>query len=85
MLKGLDVIFFLLFLSKIFRADTTQQQFYDGTMRKMVKDVLQGENRLLYTYGVTNSGKTYTVQGESVCLVLPGHTLQNDRLQPGKL
>lgn len=34
-------------------------------MKKMVKDVLQGENRLLYTYGVTNSGKTYTVQGKS--------------------
>lgn len=33
-------------------------------MKKMVKDVLQGENRLLYTYGVTNSGKTYTVQGK---------------------
>lgn len=32
-------------------------------MKKMVKDVLQGENRLLYTYGVTNSGKTYTIQG----------------------
>lgn len=34
-------------------------------MKKMVKDVLQGENRLLYTYGVTNSGKTYTIQGKS--------------------
>lgn len=32
-------------------------------MNKMVTDVLKGENRLLYTYGVTNSGKTYTVQG----------------------
>lgn len=32
-------------------------------MKKMVNDVLQGENRLLYTYGVTNSGKTYTIQG----------------------
>ncbi|KAM8898713.1 kinesin-like protein KIF20A isoform 1-T2 [Spinachia spinachia] len=49
--------------SKIFGPGTTQQQFYDCTMKKMVKDVLQGENRLLYTYGVTNSGKTYTVQG----------------------
>ncbi|XP_073790370.1 kinesin-like protein KIF20A isoform X1 [Danio rerio] len=29
----------------------------------MVRDVLRGENRLLYTYGVTNSGKTYTIQG----------------------
>ncbi|XP_041808496.1 kinesin-like protein KIF20A [Chelmon rostratus] len=49
--------------SKIFGAETTQQQFYECTMKKMVKDVLQGENRLLYTYGVTNSGKTYTIQG----------------------
>ncbi|XP_036975756.1 kinesin-like protein KIF20A [Acanthopagrus latus] len=49
--------------SKIFGPETTQQQFYECTMKKMVKDVLQGENRLLYTYGVTNSGKTYTIQG----------------------
>uniref|UniRef100_A0A8C4DU92 Kinesin-like protein n=1 Tax=Dicentrarchus labrax TaxID=13489 RepID=A0A8C4DU92_DICLA len=49
--------------SKIFGSETTQQQFYECTMKKMVKDVLQGENRLLYTYGVTNSGKTYTIQG----------------------
>lgn len=39
-------------------------------MKKMVKDVLQGENRLLYTYGVTNSGKTYTIQGETFLLYL---------------
>uniref|UniRef100_A0A672GZM6 Kinesin-like protein n=1 Tax=Salarias fasciatus TaxID=181472 RepID=A0A672GZM6_SALFA len=49
--------------SKIFSPETTQQQFYESTMKKMVNDVLQGENRLLYTYGVTNSGKTYTIQG----------------------
>ncbi|KAM3868822.1 kinesin-like protein KIF20A [Diretmus argenteus] len=49
--------------SKIFGPQTTQQEFFEGTMRKMVKDVLHGENRLLYTYGVTNSGKTYTIQG----------------------
>ncbi|KAL4631372.1 kinesin-like protein KIF20A [Arapaima gigas] len=42
---------------------TTQQEFFDCTMRENVRDVLRGENRLLYTYGVTNSGKTYTVQG----------------------
>ncbi|XP_015816289.1 kinesin-like protein KIF20A [Nothobranchius furzeri] len=49
--------------SKIFGPETTQQQFYEDTMKKMVTDVLKGENRLLYTYGVTNSGKTYTIQG----------------------
>ncbi|XP_077360510.1 kinesin-like protein KIF20A [Festucalex cinctus] len=49
--------------SKICGPETTQQAFYECTMKEMVKNVLQGENRLLYTYGVTNSGKTYTVQG----------------------
>ncbi|XP_077402792.1 kinesin-like protein KIF20A [Vanacampus margaritifer] len=49
--------------SKICGPETTQQDFYECTMKEMVKNVLQGENRLLYTYGVTNSGKTYTVQG----------------------
>ncbi|KAL2093192.1 hypothetical protein ACEWY4_010504 [Coilia grayii] len=43
--------------------ETSQQEFYDRAMREMVRDVLKGENRLLYTYGVTNSGKTYTIQG----------------------
>ncbi|XP_036381534.1 kinesin-like protein KIF20A [Megalops cyprinoides] len=43
--------------------ETTQQEFFERTMKEMVGDVLRGENRLLYTYGVTNSGKTYTIQG----------------------
>lgn len=44
-------------------------------MKAMINDVLRGENRLLYTYGVTNSGKTYTIQGElfSVLQILLGH------------
>uniref|UniRef100_A0A672LV67 Kinesin-like protein KIF20A n=1 Tax=Sinocyclocheilus grahami TaxID=75366 RepID=A0A672LV67_SINGR len=42
---------------------SSQQEVYDHTIREMVRDVLRGENRLLYTYGVTNSGKTYTIQG----------------------
>ncbi|XP_051902655.1 kinesin-like protein KIF20A [Hippocampus zosterae] len=49
--------------SKICGPETTQQDFYESTMKEMVKNVLRGENRLLYTYGVTNSGKTYTIQG----------------------
>ncbi|XP_016402947.1 kinesin-like protein KIF20A, partial [Sinocyclocheilus rhinocerous] len=47
----------------IFGAQSSQQEVYDHTIREMVRDVLRGENRLLYTYGVTNSGKTYTIQG----------------------
>ncbi|XP_061607791.1 kinesin-like protein KIF20A isoform X1 [Phyllopteryx taeniolatus] len=49
--------------SKICGPETTQQHFYECTMKEMVANVLQGKNRLLYTYGVTNSGKTYTIQG----------------------
>ncbi|KAK6475835.1 kinesin-like protein KIF20A [Huso huso] len=49
--------------SQILGPETTQKQFFDATMKEVVKDVLEGENRLVYTYGVTNSGKTYTIQG----------------------
>lgn len=41
-----------------------QASFFNLTVKEMVKDVLKGQNWLIYTYGVTNSGKTYTIQGE---------------------
>lgn len=40
-----------------------QQNFFTATTLPLVKDVLTGKNSLVFTYGVTNSGKTYTVQG----------------------
>ncbi|XP_066573208.1 kinesin-like protein KIF20A [Amia ocellicauda] len=43
--------------------DTSQSQFFERTLRGAVREVLQGHSRLFYTYGVTNSGKTYTIQG----------------------
>ncbi|KAG8439346.1 hypothetical protein GDO86_005533 [Hymenochirus boettgeri] len=49
--------------SNIFKPEVEQKQFFDTTMRNVVKDVLGGQNWLVYTYGVTNSGKTYTIQG----------------------
>ncbi|XP_075200783.1 kinesin-like protein KIF20A isoform X2 [Anomaloglossus baeobatrachus] len=49
--------------SHIFGPDVGQKQFFDGTMRHVVKDALNCQNWLVYTYGVTNSGKTYTIQG----------------------
>ena len=30
----------------------------------LVKDALQGKNALIFAYGVTNSGKTYSVMGK---------------------
>lgn len=50
--------------SKIFQETTSQKDFFDSTMLGMVKDFVDGQNCLVFTYGVTNAGKTYTIQGE---------------------
>ena len=42
-----------------------QADFFTMTTLPLVQDVLKGKNSLVFTYGVTNSGKTYTVQGLS--------------------
>jgi kinesin family protein 20 len=49
--------------SHIFPTQTSQSEFFTKTTLPLVRDVLQGQNGLLFAYGVTNSGKTYTVQG----------------------
>jgi kinesin family protein 20 len=46
--------------SHIFPPTTTQSEFFTNTTLPLVQDILQGQNGLLFTYGVTNSGKTYT-------------------------
>src|ERR1700722_1478263 len=51
--------------SHVFPPLTTQSDFFTKTTLPLIGDVLQGQNALLFTYGVTNSGKTYTVQGGS--------------------
>ncbi|KAM6329782.1 kinesin-like protein KIF20B [Podargus strigoides] len=49
--------------SHVFGPETTQEEFFEGTMKQPVQDFLDGYNRLIFTYGVTNAGKTYTFQG----------------------
>ncbi|KAM9379694.1 LOW QUALITY PROTEIN: kinesin-like protein KIF20B [Phaethornis superciliosus] len=49
--------------SRVFRPETTQEEFFESTMKQPVQDFLDGYNRLIFTYGVTNAGKTYTFQG----------------------
>lgn len=49
---------------QIFGPDVGQKLFFDETMKQVVKDVLNGQNWLVYTYGITNSGKTHTIQGK---------------------
>ncbi|XP_058698011.1 kinesin-like protein KIF20B [Poecile atricapillus] len=49
--------------SQVFGPETTQEEFFEGTMKQPVQDFLDGYNRLVFNYGVTNAGKTYTFQG----------------------
>ena len=49
----------------VFNEDSTQGNVFDKVGLSLVSDLLQGKNGLLFTYGVTGSGKTHTMQGNS--------------------
>ncbi|XP_061546729.1 kinesin-like protein KIF20B isoform X3 [Phycodurus eques] len=49
--------------SQVYGPDTTQRELFQGTVKDLVKDVLHGGNSLVFTYGVTNAGKTFTFLG----------------------
>ncbi|XP_077095590.1 kinesin-like protein KIF20B isoform X2 [Siphateles boraxobius] len=49
--------------SQVYGPETTQKDMFDGTVKGLVKDVLEGQNSLVFTYGVTNAGKTFTFLG----------------------
>ncbi|KAI7797150.1 kinesin-like protein KIF20B isoform X2 [Triplophysa rosa] len=58
--------------SQVYGPETTQRQMFDGTTKSLVKEVLEGGNSLIFTYGVTNAGKTFTFLGpESDGGILP--------------
>jgi hypothetical protein len=48
---------------RVFDGDTTQAQVFQTTSFDLVRDLIAGKNALLFTYGITNSGKTFTMQG----------------------
>jgi kinesin family member 20 len=48
----------------IFPPTATQSEFFTKTTLPLVRNLLvDGQNGLLFAYGVTNSGKTYSIQG----------------------
>lgn len=49
--------------SKVLDDSSSQETVFHYTALPLVNDLLAGKNALLFTYGVTNSGKTYTMQG----------------------
>ncbi|XP_065203195.1 kinesin-like protein subito isoform X2 [Planococcus citri] len=50
--------------SKIFGPETTQQDIFEETVLPCVNDLIRSHNGLVFSYGTTNAGKTYTVQGD---------------------
>ncbi|XP_067212902.1 kinesin-like protein KIF19 [Linepithema humile] len=49
----------------VFGEDSTQEQVYEGTTKKLAQDVLNGYNATVFAYGATGSGKTHTMVGTS--------------------
>ncbi|XP_040288729.1 kinesin-like protein KIF20A [Bufo bufo] len=49
--------------TRIYGEETTQEEFFEGTMKDLVVSFANGQNGLVFTYGVTNAGKTFTIQG----------------------
>ncbi|NXO03270.1 KI20A protein, partial [Rhinopomastus cyanomelas] len=51
--------------SQVFGPETTQSEFFQGSTKEIVRAYINGVNGLVFTYGVTNAGKTFTIQGTS--------------------
>lgn len=50
--------------TRVFKPDVTQQEVFKVVALPLVENLVQGRNSLLFTYGVTGSGKTYTMTGD---------------------
>ena len=50
--------------SKIIKPEVGQKEIFRDLVCAKVKDFLGGQNQLLFTYGATSAGKSFTMQGE---------------------
>ncbi|CAJ1056595.1 kinesin-like protein KIF23 isoform X2 [Xyrichtys novacula] len=48
---------------KVFGVSVSQIELFEHVAKPLVDDLLHGKNGLLFTYGVTGSGKTFTMTG----------------------
>uniref|UniRef100_A0A8C5GTL0 Kinesin motor domain-containing protein n=1 Tax=Gouania willdenowi TaxID=441366 RepID=A0A8C5GTL0_GOUWI len=49
--------------TQVFAPESSQRTVFEGSVHGLVRDVIQGGNSLVFTYGVTNAGKTFTFVG----------------------
>ena len=70
---------YLLF-SEIFGEDSSQPDVFQRVGLPLVEDLVKGNNGLLFTYGVTGSGKTHTMQGSLQVIYIYESTYSIPRL-----
>ncbi|XP_049912694.1 kinesin-like protein KIF20A [Epinephelus moara] len=61
--KGVGMSLHKFSFSQIFGPEKTQSELFEDTVKSQMSDFLDGKNALIFSYGVTNAGKTYTIQG----------------------
>jgi hypothetical protein len=49
--------------SRIFDVQSQQTEIFEHSINPMLKKFIDGENCVVLAYGMTNAGKTYTIQG----------------------
>lgn len=49
--------------NRVFPSSAPQSSFFSSTTLPLVESLLQGQNGLMFAYGVSNSGKTFTIAG----------------------
>jgi hypothetical protein len=55
----------ILKFTNVFQSKISQKDFFAATLLPCFDRLISGENLLIFSYGVTNSGKTYSMQGNS--------------------
>jgi len=64
LLTFITVVFFSRFkFTKVFGGNASQELVYNDCVHELVKDFINGQNCLLFAYGTSSAGKTYTIQG----------------------
>ncbi|KAJ9583726.1 hypothetical protein L9F63_021925, partial [Diploptera punctata] len=48
--------------TKVFKSDSTQEDVYSQSVHGLMADFINGQNCLLFAYGTSSAGKTYTIQ-----------------------
>ena len=61
--KGLCVATQRFIFSHIYDGDYRQKELFHDSTLPIITDFFDGQNCLIFSYGVTNSGKTYTITG----------------------